>query len=174
MSHKGLYDFYKQNGICVSCGQNNAAKGRVRCFECLEKNSESSRKRIRAETDDERTLRLQKNKEYKKNLYSDRKSNGLCVFCGKTVCKKSNVYCIDHYIKNQRKNNKRNEKTSRQLRVSMGLCISCGKDSAIDGKKLCKQCYDTRLSNLEKANRSPNTLLHRDYIKNLNNLIFNN
>ena len=31
------YAWYKAHGICVTCGREDAMLGRVRCFDCLEK-----------------------------------------------------------------------------------------------------------------------------------------
>lgn len=44
-SRKMLYEFYKNNGICVNCGQTKAEKNKVRCMTCLEKGADSQRRR---------------------------------------------------------------------------------------------------------------------------------
>lgn len=47
---KALYDWYKENRICPNCGRREAAPGRVRCYECLEMNAQSRRKKDRCMT----------------------------------------------------------------------------------------------------------------------------
>lgn len=173
MYKKELYDFYKENGICVTCGQEHAVKGRVRCFECLARNALSEEKRRNSETSEQQAARLAKLRANREKRYSSRKEKGLCVYCGKPVCKTSTVYCIDHKILNQRKNNKRTL-LSKQLRAEMGICVTCGKEKSIPSKKVCKKCYDNNLKNLKIANNSEKTLQNRKQIKNLNRLIFNN
>lgn len=39
-----LRAWYRANGICVSCGQENAVQGQARCFRCREKVREANRR----------------------------------------------------------------------------------------------------------------------------------
>lgn len=141
------YLHYKEKGICVQCGQWDASPGKVRCEVCLLQNSESQAKKMKKESEQEKKERQRKHREYLKKLRSDRKANGLCIMCGKPQCEKSTVYCLEHYIKNQRNNEKRKTGVPRSERMNYGLCYRCGKES-MSGKKLCKSCYETSCSNL--------------------------
>ena len=173
MASKELYNFYKSNGICVTCGQENAVNGRVRCHECLAKSAMSTSKLRSKKTEYELEIEKESKRKYRKILYEKRKKERLCVFCGKPICSKSTVYCIDHMIKNQ-KNNRSRTAIPRQIRAEIGLCVICGKDNALDGKKTCIRCYENCLKNAAKARNSENAKLRRDYVRNLNKAIFNN
>lgn len=139
------------NKICVQCGRHSAAPNRIRCELCLLQNSESRAKRISLESEQEKSERQAKQREYLKRLREERKINGLCIMCGKPQCSTSTVYCIDCKIKNQRNNEKRKSGIDRSDRKNYGLCYRCGKIS-INGKSLCETCRDVSIQNLPKDN----------------------
>jgi hypothetical protein len=62
----------KANGLCVKCGKNDAAIGRVTCSSCRRKQS-----------------------VYTARVARHRKSIGLCVVCGKSPNRTGNVRCAD-------------------------------------------------------------------------------
>lgn len=158
-----LYAWYKQMGICPQCGTNKAAPNRVRCEECLAKNAESADKHRKIRPRDTG------HKIYIKNLREQRKENGLCIWCGKPICSTSTVYCTDCKIKNQRRNNKRKNGIERSERHEYGLCYICGK-RAIEGKRLCEDCYKKTCDNLPDSKVGMN---YRNW-KKRNELIFGN
>lgn len=159
--------WYKENKICVQCRCHSAAPNRIRCEVCLLQNSQSRAKKINSQTEEEKEERKKKNREYLRKKREERKKNGLCIMCGKPQCKSSTVFCIDCKIKNQKKNEKRKNGISRSERKEYGLCYRCGK-SALVGKSLCQNCYDTSVCNLPERKESVN------YVnwKNQNKLIF--
>ena len=53
------YAWYKAHGICVTCGREDAMLGRVRCFDCLEK--ERERCKCYLESGDRKALKKQAN-----------------------------------------------------------------------------------------------------------------
>lgn len=146
--YQELYAWYKRMGICPQCGANKAAPNRVRCEECLAKNAESADKHRKISP-------VTSRKTYMKNLREQRKENGLCIWCGKTICSSSTVFCIDCKIKNQRKNDKRKSGIERSERYEYGLCYICG-NPAVDGKKLCDDCYKKIRDNLPQSKSSKN------------------
>lgn len=157
-----LYAWYKQMGICSQCGTNKAAPNRVRCEECLAKNAESADKHRKIKP-------IASRKTYNRNLREQRKQNGLCIWCGKPICSTSTVFCIDCKIKNQRRNDKRKSGTERSERHEYGLCYICGK-RAVEGKRLCKECYKRSCGNLPENKGGAN---YRNW-KQRNELIFGN
>lgn len=161
--YQELYAWYKNMGICPQCGTNKSAPHRVRCEECLAKNAESAEK--------QRKIRPRNtgHKSYIKSLREQRKENGLCIWCGKSICSTSTVYCIDCRIKNQRKNEQRKTGVLRSERYEYGLCYICGK-KAMQGKKLCEDCYSRSVGNLPQSKDSKN---YRNW-KEQNKLIFGN
>lgn len=150
-------------GICPQCGTNKSAPNRVRCEKCLAKNAESADKHRKISPGNTG------HKTYIKNLREKRKENGLCIWCGKPICSTSTVYCIDCKIKNQRRNDKRKSGIERSERHEYGLCYICGK-RAVDGKKLCEDCYKRSCVNLPESKDGVN---YRNW-KRRNKLIFGN
>lgn len=162
MKYQELYAWYKQMGICPQCGTNKAAPNRVRCEECLAKNAESADKH-------RKTKHIPNRITYFKDLREQRKENDLCIWCGKPICSTSTVFCIDCKIKNQRRNDNRKSGIERSERHEYGLCYICGK-SAVDGNRLCEDCYKRSCDNLPQSKGGKN------YInwKRGNELIFRN
>lgn len=152
--NKELYYFYKEKHICVSCGHNNAAPGRVRCEECLAKNAE----------------RKQKNMDpvVQKANREKRKAQGKCINCGKPISPYSKCFCVDCRIKNQRRNNKRKDGIDRSERPSYGMCYICGNE--IVSGKLCESCKSKCINNLPESSHESEWYLNH---KRSNRLIFN-
>ena len=167
--NKTLYDFYKENKICVQCGQDNAAKDRVRCPYCLYKNAESSRKTMSKETKEEKEIRLKKNREYKRKRRIELKEKGLCIICQKPICSWSKVLCIDCAVKNKRKNEKRKHGISRNQRSSYGKCYICNKPVRECGS-MCDRCYEMVCNNLPKKTNEKLYVMR----KNQNKALFRN
>ena len=83
--HIELYNWYKENGICVDCRKVFSIPGRVRCKACADKNAKKQQ------------LKRDKLIIYKRNLRMSRIEAGLCVQCGKKpplegrrLCKRCN------------------------------------------------------------------------------------
>lgn len=167
--HKELYQWYKEHRICPQCGSNKAAPHRVRCWECLHKNAESTRKQREKKNNAERQQNRNRHNVYLSNLRKERKQKGLCIWCGKPRTPTSTCFCLDCKIKNQRKNDARKIGIERSERPAYGLCYICG--SAIEeGEKLCEKCLQRSINNLPDK---MNTELYQKH-KNENRAIFNN
>lgn len=144
------YLFYKSMGICPQCGINTHAPNRVRCEECLVKNSISRAKAIQKETSEKRYTRQTNHKEYLKRMRAERKSQGLCIYCGKPIAKGSSVFCLEHKLKNQEKNDRRKSSILRSERPSYKLCYICG-EAIEEDRKICPQCAENVTKNLPKT-----------------------
>lgn len=75
------YNENKKNGICVSCGKNNAESGMVRCHICLEKN------------------KIRNRKAYNKKVgmtQQDKNDNRICIRCNNPVYNDFKL-CKEHY-----------------------------------------------------------------------------
>lgn len=162
--NKDLYEFYKRNKICVSCGQEKAVKNRVRCFDCLEKNRDCSRKRLEKETEEEKRARLAYDNAYKKIRYKEMKNNGLCVNCGKPQSRKSTVLCLDCAIKNQRRNEKKKSGIERYERKLYGKCYVCNEPVGKCGT-MCDKCYEMVCANLPKKMTTAVYMMHKQQNK---------
>lgn len=85
------YYWYKERGICVVCGQEDAVKGKIKCLNCLDGAAVATMiYRSKHDTSEY-------NKEHCKSRYYKAKEAGLCVRCfkrepreGKSICQ----YCF--------------------------------------------------------------------------------
>lgn len=135
--NKELYDWYKENHICTKCGQADAAPHRSKCEECLAKDAERAAQR-------RERLGIKGKSSTTRDKYREL---GLCIFCGKPRTPKSKCFCIDCFIKNNRKNKKRTtSEILRSERPAYGMCYRCGKP--ISKGKLCPACLKTSCKNL--------------------------
>ena len=90
---KELRDWYFQHGICVACGQADAAPHRKLCWECLYKSNERKCK-YRANMTEEQK-QSERKKDAKRQMEKRRENGALprymfgdgyhCVICGKDV-----------------------------------------------------------------------------------------
>lgn len=164
-----MYEPSKKAHICVSCKKQDAytLAGRAYCFECNEEKNAKARKR-RAEN---REKYIQKDRERYRSL----KEQGVCMQCGKPLdrdgvfCKRCNMRRNRRYAKASRE-----EKKINWPRGSNGICWQCNKEPVLNGKRLCKACYDKAYAILcEKAtprliehnalSSRPKTILPRDF-----------
>lgn len=98
--NKLVYDYRKKLGKCTSCG-NDAVEGKTRCRKCLDIASNRQREKLKRETEEQRDIRLQRNREYQKKRTDKLISSGICVMCGKKpICFSSNRYCVNCLEKN--------------------------------------------------------------------------
>lgn len=155
MTEKEWKDKLKSNHICVNCKQTDAytMAGRRLCAECAGRAAERVLKK--RNTDEAYRLQaVQRTKEWRKRKAEEH----CCPRCGKPLPngyeKKLCVECLAY----SRKRNEgiRREKGARtwEMRNEDGTCYICG-ETAIEGKRMCKSCYESRLpsmmKNLEKA-----------------------
>lgn len=81
--NKSRYQWLKENGICVQCGQRDAFPGYVRCPGCIEKANIAS---ARCRDDKDKRLKYNKHeRERGKQLYEERKRKHMCTTCGRTL-----------------------------------------------------------------------------------------
>lgn len=145
---ESLYDFYKRNKICVYCGQENAAPNRVSCINCLEKQREAQRRLREKETPEKREKRLEYSREYNRKKREERKNTGKCIHCDKKVIKPGTSFCLEHYIKNKKNNDKRKQPIERNERKSYGKCYVCNEPIGAKCNSMCDKCYAMVCANL--------------------------
>lgn len=80
--NKFIYDYRKRIGQCTSCGKKTDS-GKARCNDCLEYFRNQRKKYMEKETEEERKLRLEKNREYQRERAKRLLESGLCASCGK-------------------------------------------------------------------------------------------
>lgn len=179
LDRKERTSYRKANGLCVTCGKPLDRKGN-NCTTCVKKNSDASRRlrewyishgicpkckdaplmgneRLCPEcraNESERLSRYNRSKpEYRKRHYEKYKALGLCVKCGRKVLSGYATCPICSNAQRDHNNFSRDnflvgERTYKALH---GICYRCGKNPCVDGKKLCADCYDASLRNLQKA-----------------------
>jgi hypothetical protein len=129
----------KRLKVCVYCLCQDAytLAGRSACFDCAEKYAKRRKEKYSAID----------RSAYRKELRQRHIANHECTVCGKKLpqeykyktCKGCMAY------------NKLRQRTSETFsRGKYGLCWTCNKQPAIQGKGLCKDCYDRQLSILRK------------------------
>lgn len=130
-------DYRKEHGLCLVCGRPVESEDYYWCDSCRKKASDELKiKRPILVTYEQIKIK-------KKSLYYDRKEKGLCVYCGKPAT--HGLYCLDHYIKEQKRYQKRKEKTALKIaeREENHICKKCGgKIEEGSDKKWCKKCRD--------------------------------
>lgn len=146
------YDYLKKIHICTNCGNEEAEPNNIYCYECREKIYKRNAKYYKKNKEELNTKR----KEYFKNLYHQRKEQGVCTKCGKRkVCKNSSILCIDCYIKHKKIKDKRwNNEIPRCERKYYDLCYICGK-AKIYKSNLCKKHYNLAKNRMIELNKRP-------------------
>lgn len=159
-SVESLRKWYKENHICIQCGQRNAVRGKTACAQCLADDAERHRQAREHRTEEQIENDRQCRRSAYQKLREERAKQGLCLYCGKrkptdhsTTCeycraKKRNYmskYRVEHGIE------------PHAVRLMPGLCYKC-KAPALKGFKVCQYHYDelVRMSKIGKMNGSTN------------------
>ena len=140
------YYWYKEHGICVSCGQEEAAPGKVRCEECAAKEATRRLAAYYQQGKAQQAADLQRHKV----RYARHKALGRCTDCGKTVSTGKRL-CLDCSLR-RRRYDKRFFDAHRRVKTdfSDGLCCKCN-EPVVPGKKLCARHYAIAAANARKA-----------------------
>lgn len=147
---KANYEYLKNHQRCVACGKQDAftLNGYIRCADCSDKHKEKNKiynKQNREEISIKKKELYQLNKQY-------RIENHLCVTCGKELEIGSQYKTCERcrYINRKRKENERiNNGTYPNERGEYGICYKCNKEKALEGKRLCQDCYNQAIKALE-------------------------
>lgn len=144
----------KRAGVCRDCGKQDAYTlgGRTYCFDCAEKQMLAKRK---ARENPEKREKMLESHRQMQNRYEEEHR---CKLCGKPL---SESYHYKRCVR-CRKRQARAVKKSREkkygipnIRGENGICYMCNKYPVMQGKRVCKKCYEYRLpialSNLKKT-----------------------
>lgn len=123
--------------LCVNCGKQDARtlNGFTYCYECGEKHREKERQR--------RAKRREELNAQRRERYARYKAEGLCPMCGRKS--DGRVLCAWCRAKKAQKF----QRTYEHKRVG-NVCFQCCSNEPMDGKKLCKNCYEKNLVTLRK------------------------
>lgn len=130
-----LRKWYRANGICVSCGQENAVQGQARCFRCREKVREANRRNYAKH----RSERNEKYKQYHKERTASLRAQGVCTRCGRRKPETGKARCAVCNARSRRQYAKRSKNALPRCMFGDGKhCSTCGKP--VNGTKLCPRC----------------------------------
>ena len=149
-------EFYLSQGICPICHHEPIYGKYKTCATCREK-------RRQTRTDRHRT---QSQKKRAKERYESRKSNGICVVCGKRKSEKDRTMC---HICAKKDSTRRNKSGIYEYRKENGLCLWC-ESPVVEGKFYCKECLEKKRELAEHARGCRNMENHS--WKRDNSLIF--
>ena len=149
------YYWYKEHGICVSCGQEDAAPKKVKCEECAAKEAARNQTAYYRKREERREAMRRRKRE----LYAKRRAKGLCANCGKKTSAGKRL-CLDCFLR-RRRYDKRYFDAYRRVKTdfSDGLCRLCN-EPVVPGKKLCATHCDILRENLKKANAQQSNVDH--------------
>lgn len=132
-----LRKWYRANGICVACGQENAVQGQARCFRCREKVREVNRRNYAKH----RSERNEKYKQYHKERTASLRAQGICTRCGRRKPETGKARCAVCNARSRRQYAERARRKGTLPRCMFGdgeHCSTCGKPAG--GTKLCPKC----------------------------------
>ena len=156
---KTNYDRYKEKGICVRCGKDEAMINSYHCPDCAEKKAKYRAKQwLKIKKDPKQLSKYcEYHREYYKKIVKRREEAGLCKKCGKRKPCHGKKQCVECLIKNRREIKKRREK-KRKLDIprseyqSNGLCYMCGQPW-FEKHKLCEKHYKRSVEILTKYHK---------------------
>lgn len=158
-----LYAYYKSHGICVTCGQEDAKPGHVRCWRCLANLNENSNRLYHEMPDDKKAALLAERRRKAAIQRAERKANGQCPNCGRKLEDTNYSHCAKCRASAKRSMEKKRRKDgamSTGLRGDGLWCAICLKRVETPGNKLCDRCYQNNLENMRKARAANSTANH--------------
>ena len=151
--NKSRYQWLKENGICVQCGQRDAFPGYVRCPGCIEKANIAS---ARCRDDKDKRLKYNKHeRERGKQLYEERKRKHMCTTCGRALPEgyKYLTCVLCRKKRAERRKTGRNYGEAFRSRIEAGVCMYCG-DKVVEGYVLCEKHLKIARESMKKAHHT--------------------
>lgn len=133
--------------VCIDCGRQDKRTigGKCQCLQCAKKRADRRR-----ETRDP---------EHEKELRKARKARwiaaGLCSNCGHEKEEPDKAMCAACKVKHKLRKAKHQINHGWLPRGANGKCYQCNRAPAIEGKKLCQECYDKKIETLRKNSKYP-------------------
>lgn len=135
--NKEDYAWYKEHYICTHCRKERAVEGKTLCLACLLENRNYKKKNVD----------IEERKKRDKQKYEERKTQGMCVNCGKRPQQHGQI-CNKCYSTILRRKQKTKSNITRSERVSFGICYICGKEKVMKDKGVCPKCYEVRMKSI--------------------------
>jgi hypothetical protein len=140
----------KANHLCRDCKaqDGHTLNGFLLCWDCQQKANDRQRERRSKES-----YKAQRRIEVKAE-YDARKSEGKCPQC--SGMRDSSRYKLCAHCRALKRMGAEKKESVRRIienvnwpRGANGYCWQCNRRKAIDGKKLCAECYQTQLVRLQ-------------------------
>lgn len=157
------YEHYKSHGICVTCGQEKAKPGHVRCWRCLLNQAEHEAEYRAQKTDEQKSAQLASRREKAAGLREERRQKGLCPNCGRERKNKEYALCekCRSSAKKSAERKRRNDgRLDNGFRGDGLFCAVCLNPVETDGAKLCNRCAANNAVNIRKARAAQNNENH--------------
>lgn len=145
-------EFFLSQGICPKCHKEPIYGNHKSCASCREKRRETRGVHIKTQSEKRRA----------KEKYESRKSNGICVVCGKRKSEKERTMC---HICLKKDSARRTKSGISEYRRENGLCLWCG-NAVIKDKFYCKECMVRKIEIAEYARGFRNMEKHSWKIDN--------
>lgn len=138
--------FCREHGICQVCRKEPVEPGKHSCSACLQRNQEYKAAKLAKETAEERETRLKYMHNYHQNRYYQRKSQGICVRCGRPV-HDGKTTCTECRLIDRRQ-----KAIRRGSRITDydGMCSRRHKKPRLEGKRVCEDCYPVLVDIIRK------------------------
>lgn len=148
--------WYKENGICLHCGQRPAKRGCQKCSECLANKNDASKIWYHNLSADDRKKLSERNSASSRKKENRRIEQGLCYRCGKRPPVVATKYgqCAICRAKSKEYTRRRRIKSGnipRDERISGYNCYRCAKP--ITSGKYCPECYEIVSASISYARR---------------------
>lgn len=140
--------WYRQNGICPSCGKGKLHGDEKNCLECTTK----AYSRMIHGRDRERYNET--HKEWSRRTHHEFIAKGICTRCRKRKADygfKTCGICREKIAESKRL--RKPAKLSKSERAEIGLCYFCA-EPVIPGYKTCQCCHDRNVANASKTDRT--------------------
>ncbi len=157
------YEHYKSHGICVTCGQEKAKPGHVRCWRCLLSQAEHEAEYRERKSDDQKSRQLADRRSRATILRAERREQGLCPNCGGERKNKEYALCekCRASAKKSAERKRRNDGIlDNGFRGDGQFCAVCLKPVEIEGAKLCNRCAENNAVSIVKARAAQNNENH--------------
>lgn len=164
----------KKHHICRDCKKQDAytLAGRTYCAECAQKQAEAKRNEYARDRGKKNRIACQKWKQKNEEEHK-------CSYCGKQLpddCKyKTCNYCRIKMRRYNKEYRRKKGSISWEMRMSSDYCFQCAKNKPLEGKRLCKECYEKKLeismpyfeTNAEKGREIVRQELNKLFPKNV-------
>ncbi len=157
------YHYYKSRGICVTCGNEPAKPGHVRCWRCLANLADMEAIRRDIMPEEQHQAILAKRRVRQAALRVERREQGLCPNCGRERKDKSYAICEKCRASAKRSAERKRRADgmlSNGLRGDGNFCAVCLKPVEKEGSKLCNRCAENNAKNILTARAAQNNENH--------------